>query len=148
MVDEEPVTARALEEVRRQERRHGHLPAGMREDVLRAGDPPEVGVHVGAHVADAEAHLPAALEDGVPRFPHGVPAREQRPARMNAPDVVRVRPDPLHLAEVEAFERAVEARIRLDELGLLLVRGQVGHAITQVITRVAPTPRFYQIAPE
>jgi hypothetical protein len=66
---------------------------------------------------------------------------------MNAPDVVRVRPDLLHLAEVEAFERAVEARIRLDELGLVLVRGQLGHAITQVISH-ASTPRFYQIAPE
>ena len=66
---------------------------------------------------------------------------------MNAADVVRVRPDLLHLAEVEAFERAVEARIRLDELGLVLVRGQLGHAITQVIS-LASTPRFYQIAPE
>src|SRR6185369_4672658 len=85
----------------------------------------------GANVADAEAHLPGPLEDGIPRFPHGIPAREQRPARMNAPDVVRVRPDLLHLAELEAFERAVEARIRLDELGLVLVRGQLGHAITR-----------------
>jgi hypothetical protein len=66
---------------------------------------------------------------------------------MNAADVVRVQPDLLHLAEVEAFEGAVEARIRLDEPGLVLVRGQLGHAITQV-TSLASTPRFYQIAPE
>ena len=147
MVDEEPVAAPPLEDIRREEGRHGHLPSGMREDVLRAGDPAEVGVDVGAHVADAEAHLPASLEDGVPRFPHRVPAHEQRPARMNAPDVVRVRPDLLHLAEVEALERAVEARIRLDELGLVLVRGQVGHVITRSLRRRSTT-RFYQIAPE
>jgi hypothetical protein len=58
-----------------------------------------------------------------------------------------MRPHSFHLAEVEALEHAVEARIRLDELGLVPVRGQLGHAITQVISD-ASTPRFYQIAPE
>src|SRR5687767_10508542 len=109
MVDDEPLAAPTLEEVRGEERRHGDLPPGVREDVLRAGDPSEVDIDVRAHVADAEAHLAAALEDRVPRFPHGVPAHEQRPARMNAPDVFRVRPDLLHLAQIEALERAVEA---------------------------------------
>src|SRR5947208_237352 len=122
VVDQAPAAVvAALEDVGREHRRDGHALADLREDVLRAGDPGEVAHHLGEDLRDREAHLGRALEDGLPRGPHGLPADEERPAGMDALHVLAVGPDRLHLAEVERLEGAVEARVGL--LDLL----EVGH---------------------
>src|SRR5262245_38601313 len=116
-MDHQPLSTRSLEHVRCEERRHRNPIARAREDVLRADDPRQVGVHVHVDVGDAEAHLTAALEDGVPRLADSFPPGQERPAGVDAANVVGVRPDLIHLGDLEAFEGPVETRVGLLDLG-------------------------------
>ena len=93
MVDHQPLAVPALERVGGEECGHRDLAPRVGEDVLAAGEPGEVALHVHVDVADAEAHLVAVPEDGLPGLAHRVPAREQAPAGVDAADVIAVRPD-------------------------------------------------------
>src|SRR6185295_2519128 len=117
VVDEQPLPVASLEDVGGQDRRHRDVAAGLGQDVLGAGDPAEAALHERVDVGDAEAHLLAVLEDDLPGVPHRLPAREHAPARVHAAHVVLVGPDLVHLAEIEGLEDAVEARVRLLQLG-------------------------------
>jgi len=133
VVDEAPARALALEDVGREDGGDREAPAGLRQDVLRAVDPSEVAAHLDTDVGDGEPHLGRALEDGGPGPPDLVPAVESAPARMDAGDVAAVGPHVVHLGEIQALERAVEALVRLlDGLtrvvrhAALLIRGRTG----------------------
>src|SRR5262245_2653214 len=111
-----PAVGLALEDVRRDDRRDRHAASHLGEDVLGAGDPGETARDGELHVADGEADLARVVEDGLPGRAHVLPSGQQRPARVDALDVLAVRPDLLHLGEIEGLERAVEARIGLFDL--------------------------------
>src|SRR5262249_31264860 len=103
---------------------------GLGENALGAGDPRQIRLDVDVDLADGEAHLALILEDGVPGLADGLPAREQRPAGVNAPHALAVRPQPVHLVEVTALQRPVEARVDLLDLGGVIVGPHAGHDTT------------------
>src|SRR4029450_10690591 len=61
---------------------------------------------------------------------HRLPPREESPAGMDAAHVVGMAPHRVHGLEILAFNGAVESRIGLLHLGVLLVGGQLGHVTT------------------
>src|SRR5204863_9010923 len=107
------------------------------EDVLGAGDPGETARDGELNVADGEADLARVVKDGLPGRAHVLPSGQQRPARVHALDVLAVRPDLLHLGEIEGLERAIEARI-----GFLDFEAPARHASGQETTASSPTRRM------
>src|ERR671935_1427056 len=103
-MNHQPLATPALEHIRGEERRHRDLAARMGEDVLAAGHPGQVTIDVDAGSGDAEAHLAAVSEDRLPGLAHGVPARQQTPARMDTADMLAVGPDLVHLGDVQTLE--------------------------------------------
>ena len=107
-----PAAGTALEYVRRENRGDADAALALRQDVLRTGDPGQVGSGHHLDVGQRETHLVRVGEDGLPRCAHRLPAAEHRPAGMHALDVVSMRPQLLHRGQVERLERAIEGGVR------------------------------------
>src|SRR5213593_3797985 len=131
-----PAIVLALEDVRGDDRGDRHAPSHLGEDVLRAGDPGATARDGELNVADGEADLTRVVKDRLPGRADVVPADEQRPARVNALDVIAVRPHLFHLGEIERLERSVEPRV-----GLLDLETPARHASGQETTTWSPSRR-------
>ena len=128
--DHAPARPRPLVDIGHEDGGDGDIALELGEDVLRAGDPGDSTFDADLHIGQGEAQLPAVLEDGTPRLAHRLPAREETPARMDAAHVVGMAPHRIHGLEVLALDGAVEPRVGLLHLGVLLVGSQLGHVTT------------------
>src|ERR687897_215006 len=92
-----------------------------REDVLGAGDPGGIGVHVDLDVGEDELDVGRVGEDGCPGPAHLGPAADHVPARVDAADLVVMLPAGLHPVHVQGLEGGVELLVGLGhgvEIGL------------------------------
>src|SRR5439155_22786329 len=69
------------------------LPAG---DVLRTDHPGHIPGHLDLNLSEIELHREGVVEDQDPGISHSRPADSQGPARMNAGDILLLRPNPIH----------------------------------------------------
>ena len=81
-------------------------------DVLRAGDPPYAALQAHPYGAEGDAHALRIGENARPTSANLIPAKQQLPAGLDAFDGIIVRPDSLHLRDVERFESGIEALVR------------------------------------
>jgi hypothetical protein len=109
---EEPLAIAANENIRGL---YGGFVEAIREgrrDVLGACHPACVALDAYPNGAERNAHALGVRENSRPALAHFLPAQQKIPSRMNAFDAVVMRPDGLHLGEVERFESDVEALVR------------------------------------
>src|SRR5437867_275896 len=85
-------------------------------DVLRTDHPGHLPGHLNLNLGEIELHREGVVEDQDPGISHSRPADPQGPARMNAGDILLLRPDPIHPRNVQAFEGLIELLVRPGDL--------------------------------
>src|SRR3984893_9819660 len=122
-----PSRACALVDIGHEDGGDGNIALELRQNVLGTGDPGETALCADLDIREREAQLATVLEDGLPGLADALPTGEQTPAGMHAAHVFRVTPHGVHGFEILALDGAIEARIGLLDLGLLLVGCQLVH---------------------
>src|SRR3979409_2543618 len=108
MMYQQPLIPDALEEICGYHLRLLRFVRLMGGNVLHADDPGHIAGHLHRHVGELERHGKGIIEDQDPRVAHPRPARPQRPAGMDAGHVFLVRPNLIHLVDVEVAKRGIE----------------------------------------
>jgi hypothetical protein len=112
MMNHQPLISDALEEIRCYHLCLLRFVRLMGGDVLHADDPGYIACHLHHHVGELECHRKSIIEDQNPGVAHERPARPQCPARMDAGHVLQVRPNLVHLADVEIAKRGIKGVVR------------------------------------
>src|SRR6266849_7180542 len=84
----------------------------MGGDVLHADDPGHIAGHLYHHVGELERHGKGIIKDQDPRVAHARPTPPQRPAAMYTGHVFLVRPNLIHLVDVEVAKRCIKRMVR------------------------------------
>lgn len=85
----------------------------LSHEVFDADDPAHVAGHLHHHIGQLEFHRERVVKDEHPRVSYGRPPGTNRPARVNAGDIVLMHPDVVHPGNVEALKCFVECPIGL-----------------------------------
>lgn len=115
-MDHQPFVADALEQVRGEHTGLDRLFALAAGKILRADHPPDVAGHLDLDFGELKLHRERVVEDQDPGIADGGPAGAQGPAGMDAGDIFLMRPDFVHLGDIEAFEGFVERAVGLRDL--------------------------------
>ncbi len=113
MMNHQPFIADQFEEVRGKNLRVLRLVGLLCGEIFNTNDPGHVAGHLYHHIGQFELHRKRIVKDQHPRVSHGWPPGTNRPARVNAGDIVLMHPDAVHPGNVEAFKCFIEALIGL-----------------------------------
>jgi len=113
VMDHQPLITDKLEEVRGKDLGVLRFIGLLRREIFNTDDPSHIARHLNHHVAEVKLHREGIVKDQHPRVSHGGPAGTNRPAWVNASDIVLMHPDLVHLRNVEALKRFVECAIGL-----------------------------------
>ena len=115
VVNHQPFVADAFEEVRRQHPRLLRFVRLLGGNVFDTNDPGHVTGDLHHDFGQFELHRECVVENEDPGVSNGRPFRPERPAGMDAGHVFEVRPNLIHLGDVEAFKSLVELLIGLGD---------------------------------
>lgn len=113
VMDHQPLITDQLEKVRGEDLGVLRFVGLLGCEIFNTNDPGHVAGHLYHHISQLEFHRKRVVKDQYPGVSYGGPAGTNRPAWVNAGDIVLMHPDLVHLGNVEALERLVECSIGL-----------------------------------
>lgn len=111
MVDHQPLVPDTLEDIRGQYASLLRFIGLLTCDVFHTDHPGHVARHLHHHFREFELHREGVVEDQHPGITHGRPVGAEGPAGMHASDIFKMRPDLVHLGDVETFKGFVEFQV-------------------------------------
>ena len=112
-MDHQPAPLAADEEVSGDRLRKVEVGFLKDRNALGACDPGEIAMGGDGHFGGRHFHPLAGFKDSLPAFAHALPAGDDIPSGVYAPDVIPVRPDFIHALNSARFERPVKRGVRL-----------------------------------
>ncbi len=113
VMEHQPLVTDKLEKVRGKDPSVLRLVGLLRCEIFHADDPGHIACHLNHHVGEVKLHREGVVKDQHPRVSHRRPAGTNRPAWVNAGNIVLMHPHLVHLGNVEALKRFVECSIGL-----------------------------------
>lgn len=113
VMDHQPLITDQLEKVRGEDLSVLWFVGLLRREILHADNPGHIARHLNHHIGEVKLHRESIVKNEHPRVSHRRPSGTNRPAWVNACDIVLMHPDLVHLRNVEALECFVECSIGL-----------------------------------
>jgi hypothetical protein len=123
-MDHQPLIADEFEKVGREDLGLLRFVGLLRGEILDTNDPGHIACDLDHHVGKFELHGEGVIEDQHPGISDGGPPGTNRPARVYTGDVFLMRPDLVHLGDVETLKGIVELLVRFrDSVDTLFQHG-------------------------
>lgn len=113
VMDHQPLVTDKLEKVRGKDLSVLRFVGLLRREILNTDDPGHIACHLYHHVGEVKLHRKGVVKDQHPRVSHSGPTGTNRPAWVNASDIVLMHPHLVHLGNVKALKCFVECSIGL-----------------------------------
>jgi hypothetical protein len=107
-MDHQPLIADEFEKVRGEDLGLLRFVGLLGDEILNTNDPGHIACDLDHHVGKFELHREGVIEDQHPGISDGGPPGTNRPARVYTGDVFLMRPDLVHLGDVETLKGIVE----------------------------------------